>query len=59
MKMTPELKKKAETMFYFLTKEAARSSFMEFLEGCDVTDDEWDQIKEEITSKTGIEFKYL
>jgi len=57
--MNEQLKSKAETMFYFLTKEAARQSFVEFLEGCDVTQDEWSAIKQEITGKTGIEFKYL
>lgn len=57
--MNRELKSKAETMFYFLTKEAARQSFTEFLESCEVTPQEWQEIKSEITHKTGIEFKYL
>lgn len=58
--MKDELKNKAETVFYCLTKEAARNSFVDFLQGCaDCSMGEWKQIKEEITAKTGIEFKYL
>ena len=57
--MNDDLKTKAETMFYFLTKEAARNSFAEFLEENDVTDDEWQSIKAHITEKTGIKFNYL
>tara|TARA_R110000824_G_scaffold330463_1_gene517268 strand:- start:51 stop:224 length:174 start_codon:yes stop_codon:yes gene_type:complete len=57
--MDAELKKKAETMFYFLTKEAARNSFADFLYNSGVSDDEWQAIKAHITEKTSIEFKYL
>ena len=57
--MGAELKKKAETMFYFLTKEAARNSFADFLYGNGVSDAEWKAIKAHITEKTSIEFKYL
>ena len=57
--MNEALIAKAETMFYFLTKEAARTSFVDFLEGCGVSEDEWTEIKKEITEKTSIEFNYL
>jgi hypothetical protein len=57
--MNDELKKKAENVFYFLTKEAARNSFAEFLEGCGCSHEDWQEIKKEITAKTNIEFKYL
>ena len=57
--MNDDLKKKAETMFYFLTKEAARSSFVDFLYDNGVSDDEWQAIKSHVTDKTGIKFNYL
>ncbi len=57
--MNDDLLKKAETVFYYLTKEAARTSFNDFLSFCDCTDDEWELIKNEITSKTKIKFNYL
>ncbi len=47
--MKDNLKEKAETVFYFLTKMAARDSFIEFLDECDCTDEEWQQIKQEIS----------
>ncbi|MCW2256264.1 putative membrane protein [Providencia alcalifaciens] len=40
---TPE---KLQTLMYYLTKEAARSSFMEFLEEIEVSEEEYDEIKE-------------
>ena len=57
--MDEKLKKKAETMFYFLTKEAARDSFSDFLDYNGVSNEEWQAIKSYITEKTSIEFKYL
>jgi hypothetical protein len=57
--MNEDLMKKANNMFYYLTKTAARDSFTDFLEEVGLTSDEWQEIKSEITSKTGIEFKYL
>ena len=60
--MNDELTKKAERVFYHLTKNAnaARSSWNDFLyEECDCSDSEWQEVKKEITEKTGIEFKYL
>ena len=56
--MTEDLREKANSMFYDLTKCAARTSFVDFLADAGLTQDEWGQIKSEITSKTGIEFKY-
>ena len=57
--MNDDLMQKANSLFYALTKMAARDSFIEFLEDSGLTSDEWQEIKSEITSKTGIEFKYL
>jgi len=57
--MNEELKAKAETMSYLLTKEAARNSFADFLVDKGFSDDECQQIKAYITEKTGIQFKYL
>ena len=57
--MNDDLIKKANAMFYRLTKDAARDSFIEYLEDAGLTSDEWQKIKAEITSKTKIEFKYL
>lgn len=57
--MNKELKGKAESVFYFLTKNSARDSWVDFLEDCGCSCDEWEEIKKEITEKTGIEFKYL
>ena len=45
MVMDVELKKKADNLFYFLTKDAARDSFTEYLENCGLTDAEYQQIK--------------
>jgi tRNA A37 threonylcarbamoyladenosine biosynthesis protein TsaE len=56
--MNDDLIKKANAMFYRLTKDAARYSFIEYLEDAGLTLDEWEKIKSEITSKTKIEFKY-
>ncbi|MDF7242982.1 hypothetical protein ACUJ8S_00705 [Proteus mirabilis] len=40
---TPE---KLQTLMYYLTKEAARNSFMEFLEDIEISKEEYDEIKE-------------
>lgn len=45
--MNEDLNKKMNTLIYFLTKEAARSSFVEFLEHCDISEDEYELIKKE------------
>lgn len=44
--MTPELQAKMQTFMYFLTKGAARDSFIDFLEFCDISEEEYRQIKE-------------
>ena len=35
------LLKKFSTLMYFMNKEVARNDFRDFLEFCDITDDEW------------------
>ena len=58
--MNKEQKKKFETIVYMLTKTAARQSFSDFLEeDCGVEEQDWEDFKKYVTSKTGIEFKYL
>lgn len=57
--MDGELKKKASSMFYDLTKAAARDSFADTLEVHGLTLEEWKEIKREITSKTGIDGFYI
>ncbi len=43
--MNEELQKKMNTLMYALTKEAARSSFVEWLEEWGITEEEYEQIK--------------
>ncbi len=57
--MNDDLMQKANSLFYALTKDAARNSFIEYLEDAGVTQGEWQEIKSEITSKTGIESFYI
>jgi len=57
--MNDDLIQKANSLFYALTKDAARNSFIEYLEDSGATQDEWQEIKSEITSKTGIESFYI
>ena len=56
--MSDELKEKMNTFMYFLTKEAAREDFAEFLEEIGITEDDYDQIKAEL-AKIGITKTYL
>jgi len=56
--MNDELKEKMNTLMYFLTKEAARSSFIEFLEEVDISFVEYEKIKEE-WEKIGITKTYV
>jgi len=52
------LKEKMNTLMYFMTKECARMSFVEFLEGCDISKEEYEEIK--LLWKTiGIEKTYV
>lgn len=46
--MNNELKKKASGFFYSLTKDAARSSFNEYLQEHGLSDEEYEQIKKEV-----------
>jgi hypothetical protein len=56
--MSDNLKKKMNTLMYFLTKEAARVSFVEFLEELDISEDEYSAIKAE-WEKIGINKTYV
>ena len=55
--MTNSLKKKAESILYFMEKEVARHSLIDFLDDNNCTLKEWGEIKREI-AKSGIEFTY-
>ena len=57
--MNDELMKKANAIFYSLTKSAARNSFIETLEDSGLTIEDWRQIKQVITNSTGIDGFYV
>ena len=44
-----ELNKKIETWLYFLVKNAARQSYNDFLKDCDISKEEYEQIKIKIS----------
>jgi len=52
--MSEELKSKADTLFYALTKMAARNSFEDFLEDEGLTLEDYKEIKQEVLSGRGI-----
>ncbi len=52
--MNVELKNKADTLFYALTKMAAINSFEEFLEDEGLTIEDYKEIKQEVLSGRGI-----
>ena len=56
--MNDELKVKMNRLIYSLTKDAARSSFIEYLENCGITEEEYDLIKEE-WEKIGMTNSYI
>ena len=56
--MNDELKAKMNTLMYSLTKEAARSSFVQFIEELGISDDDYEEIKAE-WSKIGITKTYV
>jgi orotate phosphoribosyltransferase-like protein len=56
--MNDELKEKMNTLMYFLTKEAARSSFVEFIEDIGISDEDYKDIKAE-WKKIGITKTYV
>lgn len=42
------------TLMYFLTKDAAKYSFIEFLEECDISEEEYGEIKKHLESTYNI-----
>ena len=52
--MNEHLQDKMQTLIYALTKNAARNSFIEFLEGWGITEEEYDQLKEVLKEKLGV-----
>jgi hypothetical protein len=48
------LQKKMQSLMYYLTKEAARTSYREFLEFLDINEDEYIQIKSIWKEKLGV-----
>ena len=56
--MNDELKVKMNNLMYFLGKEAARTSFSEFLEELNITDEDYEEIKKE-WAKIGITKTYI
>lgn len=42
------------TFMYFLTKDAAKYSFSEFLEECDISEEEYGEIKKHLESTYNI-----
>ena len=56
--MSEQMIKKMNTLMYYLIKGAASDSFAEFLEGMDISDEEYDQIKAE-WAKIGITKTYV
>lgn len=55
--MNNELKKKFERMMYRFTKDAARSSFLEYLEWEGLSLEDWQEIKKELIKTHGISDK--
>ena len=45
---------KMQTLMYMLTKNAARNSYADFLEGCGISNDEYKQIKQMWLTKLGV-----
>jgi len=43
-----------QSLMYSLTKNAARHSYREFLEGLDISDEEYEQIKQIWAEKLGV-----
>lgn len=52
--MDEALQKKLQTLMYHLTKDAARYSYREFLDSCDISDEEYSQIKAIWKERLGI-----
>lgn len=52
--MNEDLQKKMQTLMYALTKEAARSSYVEFLEDRGISEDDYEEIKKVWEEKLGV-----
>ena len=53
--MNDELQKKMQTLIYRLTKQAAQCGYADFLKYCDISDEEYDQIKAVWKERLGVE----
>lgn len=53
--MDAELQAKMQSLMYALTKNAARSSYRDFLEYLEISDDEYERIKSVWKDKLGVE----
>ena len=56
--MSKEITKKMNDLIYKLTKDAARSSFADYLDDLSITEEEYAEIKKEL-AKIGITKTYL
>ena len=52
--MDKELQKKMQDLMYRLTKDAARTSYREFLENCGISEEDYEKIKDIWGEKLGI-----
>ncbi len=52
--MNEELQKKMNALMYALTKNAARNSYSEFLDGCGIDDNDYKEIKTIWKEKLGV-----
>ena len=57
--MTEDMQKKMETLMYGLTKEAARSGFIDWLEEWGLTDNDYEELKQVWKDKLGIKKPYV
>ena len=56
--MSKEVTKKMNNLIYGLTKDAARSSFADYLDNLNITEEDYTEIKKEL-AKIGITKTYL
>lgn len=52
--MNEELQKKMQRLMYYLTKNAAMQSYSEFLEELDISEEDYQEIKEIWWDKLGV-----
>ena len=57
--MSEELRKQMSVLMYALTKEAARSNFIEFLDGWGLSMKDYEEIRDELIDKFGIDKPYI